>query len=122
MSPDHRQRIASHCIAASWQRLRLQRPGLLPGGAGPASLVDWLEAASPLAQADAAALLRSLGAGPWWMDAQQPPQRDVLTLGCGGAWVLHLRAVPRWHVVRIERPARAAAALARRLAAMRSQG
>ncbi len=122
MSPAHRRRIAAHCIAASWQRLRLQRPGLLPAGAGPELLVDWLQAAAPAAQTDAAALLRSLGAGPWWMDAQQPRERHVLTLQRGGAWVLHLRSTPRWHVLRIERPGRTAAALTRRLAAMSSQG
>ena len=118
MSPNHRQRIAGHCTAASWQRLRLQRPGLIASASGPETVVDWLESAAPPAHADAATLLRSLSAGPWWMEPQQPSQRHVLTLHCGGVWMLFLRPFPTWHVLRIERPQRAAAALARCLAAM----
>lgn|SRR5690606_24409649 len=118
MPIDERQRIARHCVAASWQRLRLQRPGLIPGAGGPELVVDWLSAAEPRAHADAATLLRSLCAGPWWMATQQPAHPHVLTLYRDGAWMLFLRPVPTWHVQRIERPQRTAAALARRIAAM----
>ena len=118
MSPNHRQRIAGHSTAASWRRLRSRRPAQTGGAGAPETVVDWLESAAPPAHADAATLLRSLSAGPWWMEPQQPSQRRVLTLHCGGVWMLFLRPFPTWHVLRIERPQRAAAALARRLAAM----
>lgn len=120
MAAHHRQRIAAHCLAASWQRLLAQRPGLQPRGGGPELVVDWLEAAAPAARAEAALLLRRLSAGPWWMEPQQPSQRHVLTLQRDGVWMLFLRPQPVWHVWRIERPQRAAADLARRLAAMSS--
>lgn len=119
---DLRHRIAGHCARASWERLRLQRPGLVASGAGPEVIADWLEAASPAARTDAAALLRSLAAGPWWLDGQQPGPRHVVTLHRNGPWVLRLRAAPAWQVQRIERPARMAAALAQRLTAMNGRG
>jgi len=102
MTPSLRDHIAERCLSASWARFAARQSALCAQAASaPQDLIDWLDAAAPQAQAQAAALLQRMAVQPWRVDAAGA-MRCTVSVGAG-RWALHLREQPQPHVHDIQR-------------------